>query len=338
MPSGESAGLILRTTFTTLGHLINTYEERCRSLPAVVGEWEELGFDGRYDFTMSWDSQIRDLSDSAGQYVRGELPADEGEEYLALLAETLGALPLAAKLGLHGPELPPGHPPVTPTMVSRRETGEEPPMDRADDRGTALQADERDFPTVQRPVSPTKGDLDRWAGMSSTDRFQDAAYQRWAQSFRSRESLSAAGRAGYNATLSRYGREYLHDRLADSRRAQDPPRSLTERKVMHLLAELGERQDRTEYGESSGTYLREHKLAPSRHADFAWPDRGKAIEAWGGVHTAKYFVERETVREANRRQVERAQQAGWEVMILTDEDMQAEKWDETRERVRRFLA
>ncbi len=174
--------------------------------------------------------------------------------------------------------------------------------------------------------------------MSSSDRFQDAAYQRWAQSFRSRESLSAAGRAGYNATLSRYGKEYLHDRLADRRREQDPPRSLTERKVMNLLEELGERQDRTGYGESSGTYLREHKLAPSRHADFAWPDRGKAIEAWGGVHTAKYFVEQETVREANRRQIERAQQAGWEVMILTDEDLVPDRWEETRERVKDFLA
>ncbi len=210
-------------------------------------------------------------------------------------------------------------------------------MDRGEDRGMALQAGEREYPTEQRPICPTKDDLDRWAGMKSTERFQDAAYQRWAQSFRSRESLSAAGRAGYNATLSRYGKEYLHDRLADSRRAQDPPRSLTERKVMHLLDELGERQDCTGYGESSATYLREHKLAPSRHADFAWPDKGKAIEAWGGVHTSRFFIEQERVQEENRRQIERAQAAGWEVMILRDEDLRRDRWEETRERVRRFL-
>ncbi len=55
------------------------------------------------------------------------------------------------------------------------------------------------------------------------------------------------------------------------------------------------------------------------------------------MHTAKYFVEQETVREANQKQIERAHQAGWEVMIVTDEDLCPENRDETRERVRRFL-
>ena len=105
-----------------------------------------------------------------------------------------------------------------------------------------------------------------------------------------------------------------------------------------MIEELGERQDRSEYGGPAGTYRREHKLAPGRHADFAWPEKHKVIEAWGGVHTAKYFVEQEIVREANHRQVERAQAAGWDVMILTDEDLRRENWEETRERVRRFLA
>ncbi len=39
-----------------------------RSLPDIASEWEELGFEGRYDLTMSWDSQMCDLSDSARQY------------------------------------------------------------------------------------------------------------------------------------------------------------------------------------------------------------------------------------------------------------------------------
>ncbi len=85
-------------------------------------------------------------------------------------------------------------------------------------------------------------------------------------------------------------------------------------------------------------YLPDAPLAPLRHADFAWPDRNKAIEAWGGVHTARFFTDQEKVREENQRQVERAQAAGWEVMIVRDEDLTDHRWEETRERVRRFLA
>ncbi|MBA2363354.1 MAG: hypothetical protein H0V86_07500 [Chloroflexia bacterium] len=147
-----------------------------------------------------------------------------------------------------------------------------------------------------------------------------------------------AGKKGYNATLSRYGKEYLHDRLADKRREQEEPRSLAERRMVRMLGEIGQREDRSEYGGAEGAYLREHKLAPSRHADFAWPDKQKAIEVWGGVHTRQFFVSQERVREANHRQIERAKAAGWEVMILRDEELARDRWEETRERVRRFLA
>jgi G:T-mismatch repair DNA endonuclease (very short patch repair protein) len=108
--------------------------------------------------------------------------------------------------------------------------------------------------------------------------------------------------------------------------------------MAQLLAGLGEREDRTEYGGAAGTYLREHRLAPSRHADFAWPEKNKAIEVWGGVHTNHFFVSQQRVREANERQVERAKAAGWELMVVADEELRPERWDETRERVRRFLA
>ncbi len=211
-------------------------------------------------------------------------------------------------------------------------------MDRSDDVRQEGREPERAAVTEQRPIRPARDEVDRWNKMPSTERFQDSAYQRWAQSFRSKESLSAAGKAGYNATVAKYGREYLHDRIADRRRERDVPYSRIERRTMRMLGELGEREDRSAYGGTRGSYLREHKLAPGRHADFAWPEKHKAIEAWGGVHTAKYFVEQETVREANRRQIERAQQAGWEVMILTDEDLMHDRWEETRERVKRFLA
>ncbi len=166
---------------------------------------------------------------------------------------------------------------------------------------------------------------------------QDASYQRWAQSFRSHESLSKAGKKGYQTTVRLYGKEFMYDRAADKRREQELPASRTERRVMRMLDELGERQDRSEHGGSGGTYHRELKLAPLRHADFAWPDKGKAIEAWGGVHTARFFVEQEKVREENQRQIDKAQAAGWEVMILRDEDLKLDRWEETRERVRCFL-
>ena len=105
-----------------------------------------------------------------------------------------------------------------------------------------------------------------------------------------------------------------------------------------MLGEIGQREDRSEYGGAEGAYLREHKLAPSRHADFAWPEQRKAIEVWGGVHTRQFFVSQERVREANQRQIDRAKAAGWQLMIVTDEELTRDRWDETRDRVRRFLA
>ncbi len=169
------------------------------------------------------------------------------------------------------------------------------------------------------------------------ERFQDPAYQRYAQSFRSHESLSRAGKEGYKATVAKYGKEFLHDRAADKRREQEEPRSRAERRMVRLLEEIGEREDRTDYGGQLGTYLREHKLASSRHADFAWPDKQKAIDVWGGVHTRQFFVQQDRVQQANQRQIDRARAAGWELMIVRDEELGRERWDETRERVRRYL-
>ena len=150
--------------------------------------------------------------------------------------------------------------------------------------------------------------------------------------------MSRAGKEGYKATLAKYGREFLHDRAADRRREREQPRSRSERRMARLLGELGEREDRSEYGGARGTYVREHKLAPSRHADFAWPEERKAIEVWGGVHTSQFFGRQDRVREANERQVERAAAVGWRLLIVTDEELRGGRWGETRERVRRFLA
>ncbi len=211
-------------------------------------------------------------------------------------------------------------------------------MDRGDNARQDRQEPEPIAVTDRRRIQLTQSDLEHWNKMPPAERFQDSAYQRWAQSFRSKESLSAAGKAGYNATVSRYGREYLHDRIANRRRERDVPYSRIERRTMRMLEELGEREDRSEYGGTRGSYLREYKLAPGRHADFAWPEKHKAIEAWGGVHTSEFFVRQQKVQEANRQQVDRARAAGWQLMILTADDLRSENWDETRERVRGFLA
>ncbi len=210
-------------------------------------------------------------------------------------------------------------------------------MDRDDDVREERQEPERGAVTESRPLTLPRSEIDRINALPPRERFKDPVHQRWAQTFRSRESLSEAGKKGYETTVRRYGEEFMYDRAADKRREQDPPRSETERKVMRMLSELGQRPDRTDHGGTSGDYFREHKLGPKRHADFAWPEQRKAIEAWGGIHTARYPTGEEVIREQNARQVERAERAGYELMILRDEDLTPERWEETRERVRRFL-
>jgi hypothetical protein len=74
-----------------------------RALQWYVEQWDNLGFDGRYDATNIWGADILALELTARQYMAGELPEHEQEEYVALLAETYEMLPLAATIGLYGP-------------------------------------------------------------------------------------------------------------------------------------------------------------------------------------------------------------------------------------------
>jgi len=46
----------------------------------------------------------------------------------------------------------------------------------------------------------------------------------------------------------------------------------------------------------------------------------------------------ERIQQANERQVVRARAAGRRLMIVTDEELTRNRWEDTRERVRRFLA
>ena len=67
-------------------------------------------------------------------------------------------------------------------------------------------------------------------------------------------------------------------------------------------------------------YRREHKVAPSTHVDFAWPEQRKVLEVYGGVHRVLAFDQDglRAAREAARE--ERIRAAGWELLTVTDRD------------------
>ncbi|MDP9382967.1 MAG: hypothetical protein M3Q29_23090 [Chloroflexota bacterium] len=316
---------------------IRTSIEHARQVLAGVRA-ADAGDQGATPHDLVWTRTQLDVEELAEWYLATELTPEQEEEWMVLFAEIGDAMPAIRRLGLGEFQWPEGHPPLPETGGYRPKVG----RDRSMDRGSDTRAEAREATgeplTEQRPIWPSRGDLDRWKTMPPTERFKDAAYQRYAQSFRTRDSLSRAGKEGYKATVAKYGKDFLHDRAAEKRREREEPRSRAERRMVRMLEEIGEREDRSEYGGARGTYLREHKLAPSRHADFAWPDRQKAIDVWGGVHTRQFFVRQERVQQANQRQIDRARAAGWKLMIVTDEQLRRDNWDETRERVRRFLA
>jgi len=150
-------------------------------------------------------------------------------------------------------------------------------------------------------------------------------HQRYAQSYRSTESLQEAGRYGYQATAARYGREYASDLLATHRREQ-PTRP--EREMQGLLKELGAEEGRD--------YQREYKVSPGMYADFAIPERKLAIEVHGGAHQAAFFLEK-GIEARETRRAETYARAGWTVQVITDWDLR-EGRDETRARMRETLA
>jgi hypothetical protein len=182
--------------------------------------------------------------------------------------------------------------------------------------------------TTQRPLWLTSAQQEHFKDLG-TERFQDTAFQRYAQSFRTHASLSAAGKLGWAVTTARYGAEFAWDRAADKRRAHPEKASRDEQRMMKMLSDLGQvyRSD----------YTREHKVAPRTHVDFAWPRLGKALEVYGGVHFGAFF-NRDGVRAADdARKVAAIRAAGWQVLVITSEDLLRGHWEATRERVRAFL-
>jgi hypothetical protein len=111
---------------------------------------------------------------------------------------------------------------------------------------------------ARRPPEPGDDVRERWRALGQ-GKFRDAEYQRYAQGWRSEESLRASGRAGFAETARRHGRDFAADMLARSRLAHP---TAPERETIALLGELGQRVGMD--------YYREYRVAPGVYADFAW--------------------------------------------------------------------
>ena len=176
--------------------------------------------------------------------------------------------------------------------------------------------------TQQRPVWLTAEERARFTALGPA-RFQDKGYQRYVQSFRSAASLSESGKRGWAATVATHGDEFAHDRAADKRRAKP---SGDERRMLLLLRHLDAPEARREY-----------KVAPRTHVDVAWPARGQVIEVYGGVHFGPYFDPSGERAAYDRAREERIKALGWEVLVVTHEDLRRENLDKTVGLVRQFL-
>jgi very-short-patch-repair endonuclease len=190
-------------------------------------------------------------------------------------------------------------------------------MSRGGDDGRAADGRSRILPL-------TPAQQVRLAALGPRERFRDAEFQRWAQSHRSPQSLAAAGKLGWAATVRRYGSDFAFDRAAQTRRERP---SAPERAMIALLASLGQRQ-----GED---YRREHKVAPRTYVDFAWPDR-RAIEVYGAVHFGRFDPDGtraayDAAREARIREL------GWSLVVVTANDLRPAQREATRARVGAFL-
>ncbi len=198
-------------------------------------------------------------------------------------------------------------------------------------RGDNRTPPERTLParaTRQRPAWITAEERARFKALGPA-RFADPAYQRYVQSFRTPQSLSEAGKLGWAATAAKYGEDFAFDRAADKRRADLGRMSRDERTLFTLLTDdLGERY--------KIDFAREVRVAPRTHVDFGWPNL-RAIEVHGGVHFGPLF-NKDGIRERkDAEKKERIERAGWEVLIVTNDDLRRDALPTTREFVRQFL-
>ncbi len=199
-------------------------------------------------------------------------------------------------------------------------------------RGDNRTPPERTLParaTRQRPAWITAEERARFKALGPA-RFADPAYQRYVQSFRTPQSLSEAGKLGWAATAAKYDEDFAFDRAADKRRADLGRMSRDERTMFDLLTrELGERY--------TIDFNREVRVAPRTHVDFGWPVLRRAIEVHGGVHFGPLF-NKDGIRERkDTEKKERIERAGWEVLIVTNDDLRRDALPDTREFARQFL-
>jgi very-short-patch-repair endonuclease len=185
------------------------------------------------------------------------------------------------------------------------------------------------------PVGQRFGDAEAPARLAPMSRVEAARLGGWATLERHGHThFREIGKLGFAATVERYGPEFAHDKAAASREAHPERASHDEQRVMAMLAGLG--QGDLLAGENVA-YRREHKVAPSIHVDFAWPEQYKALEVYGGVHRVLAFdpdrlrAARESARE------ERIRAAGWELLTVTDRDLTARNWAATSDRLAGFL-
>ncbi len=127
----------------------------------------------------------------------------------------------------------------------------------------------------------------------------------------------------------------LHEARMDSNatwRLAHP--TVPEQQTMGLLAELGERY--------RADFQREHKItAPDgsyvTHVDFAWPADRLVLQMYGEVHYGAYF-NRDGQRSADdARMVQRVESAGWEVLVVRDDELTRERWARTVDRIGAWL-
>ena len=186
-------------------------------------------------------------------------------------------------------------------------------------------------PERERPVKTPEMDA-RFKALGA-ERVRDPEYQRYVQGFRSHDSLSEAGKVGFRVTGEKHGWEFVHDKIADARR--DNP-SDAEQRMIGLLAEAGERDARGG-GMPGHVYEREYKVAPFTHVDFAWPESGKIIEVYGGVHLIPELDPDGTRAAYDAARIERIEGLGWEVLVVTSDDLTPANRGEAAAAIRAFL-
>jgi very-short-patch-repair endonuclease len=167
-------------------------------------------------------------------------------------------------------------------------------------------------PSDRQPPPPSEAERARWRALGLA-KFQDAAYQRYAQGWRSEDSLRASGRAGYAATAARYGRDFAADVLVRSR--YDHP-TAPEQAMIGVLDALGQRE--------GADYYREYRVAPGVYADFAWPEQQVALEVHGSAHDAEFFLARGLAQREERRAAVYAD-TGWTVRVVTERQLSEER-------------